>query len=343
MRPLDSYLKELRTHLPGEQADDIANELEANLREQFEDREAEAGRPLTDGEQEAILREHGNPIVVAARYRPEQGTFAFGRQLIGPALFPAYANVLRINLTVTAIVLAMITVIFTASGEPFGSTLSGVPVAILIQFGIVTAIFVVAERALIGQTDPRVAAEAAEIARTLSSRSLLDRVAEQLIGADHPHVVPRRTSVSDIAINVIGAGWLILVRPPFIIGPMQSGPGWEPFQYAATVVLILAAIQPLITLIRPGLARLRTVGRFLADLAFVAILAGSSITGRWLVVTDEGGATEQLRRSVDEINRWIGVSVAIALAITILMGTFELRRLVVHRHGEIESRSPEAA
>jgi hypothetical protein len=342
MRPLDRYMKELRTHLPGEQADDIANELEANLREQLEDRETEVGRSLTDAEQEAILREHGNPILFAARYRPEQGTLAFGRQLIGPALFPAYARVLSINLTVTAFVLAMITVILTASGEPFGSTLSGVPLAILIQFGIVTAIFAVADRALTSETDPRTAAEAAEVARTRRSRSPLDRVAEQFIGADHPLVVPRRTSVSDLAINVIGAGWLIFVRPPFIIGPMQSGPGWEPFQYAAIVVLGLAAVPPLITLIRPGLARLRTVGRFVADLAFVAILAGSSITGRWLVLTDEAGATEQLRRSVGEINRWIGVSLAVALGITILMTLLELRRLVVHRHGEVESRSRQA-
>jgi hypothetical protein len=342
MRPLDQYVKELRTHLPGEQAGDIANELEANLREQLEDRAAEAGRPLTDAEQEAILREHGNPIVVAARYRPEQGTLAFGRLLIGPALFPAYATVLRITLTVTAFVLAMITIILTASGEPFGTTLSGVPLAILIQFGIVTAIFVVADRAVTGETDSRAAVEAAEIAQKLAARPLLDRLAEQLIGADHPHVVPRRTSVSDIAINAIGAGWLILVRPPFYIGPMQSGHGWEPFQYAAIVVLGLAAIPPLVTLVRPGMARLRTVGRFLADVAFIAILGGSSMTGRWLILTDGTGATEQLRRSVDEINRWIGISLYIALGITIVMALLELRRLIVHRRDRVASGSPAA-
>jgi hypothetical protein len=108
-------------------------------------------------------------------------------------------------------------------------------------------------------------------------------------------------------------------------------------------VLVLAAIPPLITLVRPGFARLRLVGRFVADLAFVAILAGSVMTGRWLVLTDEAGATEQLRRSVDEINRWIGVSLAIALGITILMTVFELRRLVLHRRGEVPSGTPLAA
>ena len=40
---LDRYLKDVRTFLPAEQADDIVNELSENLRAQFEDREQSSG------------------------------------------------------------------------------------------------------------------------------------------------------------------------------------------------------------------------------------------------------------------------------------------------------------
>jgi len=78
-------------YLPREQKEDIINELSANLLFEMEDKEAELGRPLTELEQEAILREHGEPMVVAGRYGASHRCVAFGRQLIGPALYPKAA------------------------------------------------------------------------------------------------------------------------------------------------------------------------------------------------------------------------------------------------------------
>ena len=72
MHPSIDTSRTSRTYLPADQADDIVNELSENLRAQFEDRENDLGRPLTDAEQEAILKDHGNPLVVASRYRKEQ-------------------------------------------------------------------------------------------------------------------------------------------------------------------------------------------------------------------------------------------------------------------------------
>src|SRR5260370_7086961 len=49
----------------------------------MEDKETELGRPLNEEEGAAILKKHGHPMFVAARYRQT-------RQLIGSTLFPVY-------------------------------------------------------------------------------------------------------------------------------------------------------------------------------------------------------------------------------------------------------------
>jgi hypothetical protein len=125
---LDRYLKDIRAHLPADQADDIVNELGENLRAQIEDRETELDRPLTDAELDGLLKAHGNPLVVASRYRKEQLLFTFGRQLIGPALFPAYVQVLTINIAISVFVV-LVAAVLLATGQPLGSMVSGMTLA----------------------------------------------------------------------------------------------------------------------------------------------------------------------------------------------------------------------
>ncbi|MEO6873065.1 MAG: hypothetical protein ABI233_12725 [Chthoniobacterales bacterium] len=69
MQLLDRYLTAIKFWLPKKQRDDIAAELAANLQSEIEDRAAERGRPLTDEEVGALLKQHGSPILVASRYQ----------------------------------------------------------------------------------------------------------------------------------------------------------------------------------------------------------------------------------------------------------------------------------
>jgi hypothetical protein len=85
---LDRYLQAIGDHLPAATRDDVLAELRANLQAQLDDRAEELNRPLTEPEVADLLKQHGRPIVVAARYLPQQ-------YLIGPALFPYYLMVLR--------------------------------------------------------------------------------------------------------------------------------------------------------------------------------------------------------------------------------------------------------
>ena len=68
MEILESYLKAVRRNLPWSQRNDIIQELSEDLRSQIEEKGAELGRPLTDDEQIAFLKQHGDPMTVARRY-----------------------------------------------------------------------------------------------------------------------------------------------------------------------------------------------------------------------------------------------------------------------------------
>ena len=323
---LDRYLKDVRTFLPADQADDIVNELSENLCAQFEDRESELGRALTQDEQEAILNAHGKPILVAARYRPEQGGgLTFGRQLIGPALFPSYLQVLTINVAITVFVV-IVAAILAASGQPFFASASGVALAILIQFGVVTLIFVAAERAISGQgTWPE------DVARSLPGelqRSFPDHISEQLIGKHLVTTVPRRTSVFDFAVSALTVGWLVVVRPPNVTEVLRSGPGWESYFVPVLVVMVIASIQPIVSFARPQWVDFRYVARSVTHLALIGIFALSLNTGNWIIPTDPS-APGKARVLADAINPWVGVSLAVAMVITAAMLLLELRRLAI--------------
>ena len=80
---IDNYLNNVRPLLPGDQRDDILEELDGVLRRRMDEKAAELGRPLTRREQEAVLSDYGHPIMVAGRYGPQQ-------TLIGPEFFPLW-------------------------------------------------------------------------------------------------------------------------------------------------------------------------------------------------------------------------------------------------------------
>jgi hypothetical protein len=80
---IDRYLYAVSRYLPAQRQNDLLTELAANLHSEMEDKAGALGRPLTEDEQADVLRRHGHPILVAARYQPH-------RSLIGPEILPFY-------------------------------------------------------------------------------------------------------------------------------------------------------------------------------------------------------------------------------------------------------------
>lgn len=94
----EKYLRAVAAQLPAEAREDVIAELRDDLMSRMEDREAALGRPLTEGEEEAVLREMGHPLAVAARFG------AGPHHVVGPELYPWWMFGVKTALTVLVII-----------------------------------------------------------------------------------------------------------------------------------------------------------------------------------------------------------------------------------------------
>jgi hypothetical protein len=140
----ERYMQAVRKYLPWQRQDDIVAELRANLDAQREEREAELGRPLTEGEMIDWLKELGPPLQMAGRYQPP-------RYLIGPAIFPLYVKILRLValwLTV-AYAIALVARLFIESPGPdwVAGQIAAYPGVLLTAAAWITGVFAALEYA----------------------------------------------------------------------------------------------------------------------------------------------------------------------------------------------------
>ncbi len=146
MELLDRYLQAVKKHLPWKRQDDIVAELRANLESQLEEKEAALGRPLTNEEAMAWLKQLGSPIQMAAPYQTLQ-------YLIGPAIFPTYRYVLQLACIWAVAINLIVSVVKIAAEENTSPTalfgaLQHLPFTLLLTAAWVTLIFVVIEYAV---------------------------------------------------------------------------------------------------------------------------------------------------------------------------------------------------
>jgi hypothetical protein len=315
MELLDRYLKAVGRLLPRDQRGDILEELSENLRAEMEDREAELGRPLDAAEQEDILSRHGDPMTVAGRYRRDEGRVAFGRQWIGPVLFPLYVRVLGFNLGITTVVCA---VVAAALSRSMPETVSAVFTQVLVQFTIVTLVFAAAEAHLTRHPDawnPRGQGSAKPVAEGTPR-------------------VPRSESFAELVALTIFLAWLwSLPCSPLLTSAgakpaVKLGPAWHQV-YAPLVLLAQAGIaRACISLFRPDWIRLRSVARLVGDVAWLAILGYFLWAGDWFVLADAGGPpTGGARSAVQTVNHYFSYALLFGVGFSALVVLFDIRRL----------------
>ncbi len=241
MNLLDRYLQAVSRCLPPARRNDIVAELRANILSQFDDRQQDLGRPLTENEHSAILRRHGNPTIIAGRYAAHNLGFTFGIQLIGPELFPAYKTALTVNLLIIVAVLAVvIPIVLSATNK--GVTLPHVLVPLVTQFAILTLVFIMLDRykgQVLDKWDPN----------TLP--------ALKTNGEDGP----KAYRVFNFIALAVGTLWLALTPhwPYLLLGPgavylralpMQLMPDWPKFYQAIVTLLCLQLALQLFSLFR---------------------------------------------------------------------------------------------
>ena len=282
---LDHYLRAVRQYLPkGPQQDDILDEIAEHLTAKLEDEAAQLGRPLTEVEEEAVLARHGSPMVVAERYGYKQRGFAFGRQLIGPEIFPMYARVLWFQMPFTLLVL----LVMGWTNKPHLLSLRGLLLPLLSQFVITTAIFVAVD--------------------AFSRRT--NRAGERPSGwfpnfpPQHLQPIPRWQSMSGLIALCLAAVWWAALPyiPALVIGSaaqyLELTAAWTPFYWPVLWVLAAGIAQRVSTLLRPdwnwlqpptrvftnGVA-LVMVAVFLREYPYVTAMPGTSVAGASLDAT----------------------------------------------------------
>lgn len=138
MNLVEAYLRAVAMLLPRAQREDITAELRDLILSRIEAREAALGRPLREEEIEAVLREVGHPLVVAARYRGGP------QHVVGPALYPYWLFAVKAAAAIqAALALVVFAVKALAGGDlvrAFDQALASAVSGTLALAGLATAV-----------------------------------------------------------------------------------------------------------------------------------------------------------------------------------------------------------
>src|SRR5579883_2403925 len=289
MQILDRYLRSVGTFLPSEQKEDILRELAENIQSQFEEREGELGRPLTDAEHEGILKKVGHPLVVASRYRHDQRSGSFGREIIGPVLFPAYQRVLTWNLSLTSGILLIVfgCLLVAGVGLTAQGAISVFFYQFLIQFSVITVIFALVDRHIARHPDQWCVQRPfrVELGPELGERIERD-IRTRIAASREARPVSRFDSVAIMIASVGALAWLSVVQRNqfFIFGPAAAiiglGPVWNEALPWIVALTLAGMIRAFVNLLRPDWLRFRDLARIAIDSAALSIVLLLLLRGR---------------------------------------------------------------
>jgi hypothetical protein len=307
MTVVDRYLMAVRMFLPRSAQRDIVAELSEDIRSQIEDREGKLGRPLTAGEQEAIVADFGHPALLAGRYGPR-------RRLIGPEIFPFYWLVLRLALVVGVAVHVAVTMMLLAQGRADHAIRQAalvLPVVAFIQFGVITLVFAL-----------------------LDNYGVLARVGQRWNPRTPPTAGHVQPFVQLALVAIFSAWWFSALRMPFLVfGPSATvvtfAPIWRSL-YLPMLGLALAEVAwQIARLLRPHWVRFRSFVRIILCGLDLVVLFALAKAGPWVVMADAGQPSSDLPGIIDLLNRcmfWSFPFVAVVLIAVTVPEFLALRR-----------------
>jgi hypothetical protein len=288
--PLERYLKNVAKGLPGTQREDILQELREDIQSEMEDKERELGRALSDAEQMTVIKKRGNPLVLAARYRQDQRSVAFGRRLIGPVLFPFYVKVLSFNLGLTAVVIGTIFLVLGLSGQKLsvGSIFSTCLLQLLVQFAIVTSIFTLVEKQFAKNPDKwDLSGKCAGLRFDLNA----DKLSTESVPTERR--ISRLESVSIIIACTVALIWLAGVKnyPSLILGPaaafLKLTPIWYQVFFPIGLLTTAEIVRAAVNLVRPDWVLFRQVYGLFVHAGGLMVVYYLIRAGVW-VMTEQG-------------------------------------------------------
>ncbi len=316
MELIDRYLQSVKLMLPRKQQDDVIRELSDEILSQVEEKETALGRPLTEEEQAALLKQLGHPMLLASRYRKQ-------RYLIDPAVFAIYWTVLRLVLVVVFLAMAMAAVAVAATGQGLAAALGILwryPFAALSVFAWVTLVFVILDVVQVkfgffSKWDPRTLPK---LTKREPKTSMTESVAALVFG------------------TIFGVWWLVGLKHQFLIfGPgvavVHFGPVWQTL-YPLFVVLVVAdMVRHTVDVVRPGWEKGRVTFRMLFRILNVVMLYFLIKATDLLVPGDAAGAN--LQPVVKGLNTAIHIGVIVAAIVTVAQIAWDLYDFLGRRAG----------
>lgn len=308
---IERYLAAVRQNLPAEKADDIIAELHDELATRQEAQEDALGRPLKRAELTGLLREFGHPLVIAARYRPQQ-------YLIGPEIYPFYLFALRVVLTIGAISLVAVGVISAVLGD-----------------GNLVRMFVRITGDLWGFFFTAVAAVTLGFALFERYGGPVDQLYRWT--PEHlPVPLARRKGQWEAAFEV-GMGlafllwWAGVIHLPVVAASgafrLEPAPVWNIYYLP---ILLLAAAQLAVNLLKWLLPHLRRTNALLTVavcVATITIAAGLYQAGAWVTVVATGGTPADIAGLTQSLNLALRITLIVVMAIMTLQALGELWKL----------------
>jgi hypothetical protein len=309
----DRYLAAIGRNLPKDQADDIVAELRDLVLTRREAKEEAIGRPLGRAEEDALLKDIGHPLVVAARYGRQQ-------YLIGPEIYPFFAYTLKLVLIIVGAALVTVGVVSVLAGgdasHVLGQTIGALWTGGFAAAGAVTVVFALIER--------------------YASPSVVFR-------NWRPHDLPqlstprqsRWNTVSELTAGAIFVLWWTgAISFPNLV-PTREGvqlsadfaPVWQTLWWPVLGVVVAKMIVNLVRLVQPGWRAALAALSFVCAAAGLVVLALILRSGHWIDISAVGIPDFDQAK----IERFANIGVQIALIITGGVWTLEalgdLRRL----------------
>ena len=308
---LDRYLHAVRWTLPRAKADDIIAELRDDLVTRREDREEALGRPLTQDETSALVKEFGHPLVVASRYRKQQW-------LIGPDVFPFYIFVLGMAAFVILAVMLVVGVANTLFSDQdpirvFAQTIGGLSTSLLLNAAIITLVFAVLERT------------------GFPAEHLKRWRPEQL-----PDIKIKRKGRWESAFEV-AAGiafilwWIGLIHVPIVSGGpnfrIVMGPVFAQYYWPILVLLSVRLVQNLIAALQPRWTVATGLLNIATTAGMVALLAMIYRAGHWATVIATSASVAQAAQIETSLNLALRIAIIVVGIILLWQAAVELWRL----------------
>ena len=328
---LERYLQAVGEYLPANMKADTLAELRENLLAQMEAREEELGRALTQTEVAAVLEKHGRPMLVAARYLPQQS-------LIGPGLFPIYWFTLKKSFPFVVLAYAVtqvIALVFVGSGSVnVGSAIAHFPSVALTFWAVVTLGFAAFEFAqgryfhlsnLSHGWNPN---DLPPLATKEKKQSLANRVA-------------------DLVVSVLVFLWLLAVphRPYLLLGPgvqylhnMPFGltPEWHIFYWQIIALMAVQLVLKTAIVFTDGGSRL-TKGIDIGVQAIGALAIGVMVQARSYFVP-AANASRMSLHDLASLNSALNLAFKLVLAICVVKLLWDVWKLIVSSNLEQKSR-----